>query len=125
MILFGEIYGQGVQSLHYGCNKKKGFRAFDLYVDGRFISFDAFADLCNLHGVERVPVIYQGPFDLEKIKEVSTGKSVLPGAKNIREGVVVRPVRERRDPALGRVVLKFVSPDYNLSKHKKKDTTDL
>ena len=44
---------------------------------------------------------------------------------NIREGVVVRPAVERRDPALGRVVLKFISPEYDLSKHKKKDTTDL
>jgi hypothetical protein len=38
---------------------------------------------------------------------------------------VVRPAKERRDPALGRVVLKFISPEYDLSKHKKKDTTDL
>jgi len=124
-ILFGEVYGQGVQSLHYGCNKKKGFRAFDIYVDGEFLDFHGFADLCDLHGVERAPVLYQGPFNLAKIKEVSVGKSTLPGAKNIREGVVVRPATERRDPALGRVVLKFISPEYDLSKHKKKDTTDL
>ena len=125
VILYGEIYGQGVQSLHYGCNKKKGFRAFDVYVDGEFLDFHGFADLCDLHGVERVPVIYQGPFDLEKIKEASVGRSTIPGANNIREGVVVRPAVERRDPALGRVVLKFISTEYDLSKHKKKDTTDV
>jgi RNA ligase (TIGR02306 family) len=125
VILYGEVYGQGVQSLHYGCNKKKGFRAFDVYVDGDFLDFHGFADLCDLHGVERVPVLYQGPFDLEKIKEISNGRSTVPGANNIREGVVVRPAVERRDPVLGRVCLKFVSPEYDLSKHKKKDTTDL
>ncbi len=125
VILFGEVYGQGVQSLHYGCNKKKGFRAFDVYVDGDYLDYHGFADLCDLHGVERVPVLYQGPFDLEKIKEASVGRSTIPGANNIREGVVVRPAVERRDPALGRVVLKFVSPEYDLSKHKKKDTTDV
>ena len=70
-------------------------------------------------------MLYQGPFDLEKIKEISNGKSTLPGAQNIREGVVVRTAKERRDPALGRVCLKFIGPDYELSKHKKKDTTDL
>jgi hypothetical protein len=59
------------------------------------------------------------------MNEVSNGKSTLPGADNIREGVVTRPVVERRDPKLGRVVLKFIGTDYELSKHKDKDTTDL
>lgn len=125
VIVFGEIYGQGVQSLHYGCNKQKGFRAFDIYVDGEFLDYHGFADACDLHGVERVPVLYEGPFDLEKIKEISVGRSVLPGANNIREGVVVRSAKERRDPALGRMVLKFISTEYDLSKHKKKDTVDV
>jgi len=125
VILYGEVYGQGVQSLHYGCNKKKGFRAFDLYVDGVFMDHMPFLHLCDKFGVDLAPIIYRGPFDLEKIKEISTGKSEVPGANNIREGVVVRTAVERRDPALGRVVLKFVSPEYDLSKHKKKDTTDV
>lgn len=127
VILFGEVYGQGVQSLHYGVGGKKGkgFRAFDVYVDGEWLDYHGFADLCDLHGVERVPVLYEGPFDLAKIREVADGRSTLPGADNIREGVVVRPVVERRDPALGRVVLKFVSTQFDLSKHKARDTTDL
>jgi RNA ligase (TIGR02306 family) len=125
VIVYGEIYGQGVQSLHYGCNKKKGFRAFDIYVNGDFLDYDTFVEQCKLADVEMAPVLYRGPFDLAKIKEVSNGKSTLPGAKNIREGVVVRTVKERRDPALGRVVLKFISTEYDLSKHKKKDTTDV
>jgi len=101
------------------------FRAFDIYVDGEFLDYDDFRGYCDAQCVARVLEIYRGPFDLAKIKEVSNGKSTLPGADNIREGVVVRPAVERRDPALGRVVMKFVSPDYDLSKHKKKDTTDL
>ena len=125
VIIYGEVYGQGVQSLHYGQNKTKGFRAFDIYVNGDYLDFHGFADACDLYGIERAPVLYQGPFDLDKIKAVSVGPSTLPGAKNIREGVVVRTAVERRDPALGRAVLKFVSPEYDLSKHKKKDTTDV
>ena len=127
VIVFGEIYGQGVQSLHYGVGgkKPKGFRAFDIYVDGNYLNYDYFVEQCEMAGVEMAPVLYRGPFDLKKIKEVSNGKSTLPGADNIREGVVVRPVKERLDPAFGRVVLKFIGPAYELSKHKKKDTTDL
>jgi hypothetical protein len=59
------------------------------------------------------------------MNEVSNGKSTLPGADNIREGVVTRPVVERRDPKLGRVVLKFISTDFDLSKHRALDTTDV
>lgn len=125
VIVFGEIYGQGVQSLHYGQNKKKGYRAFDIYVDGRYLDYDDFKSQCDMAGVETAPVLYRGPFDLDKIKQVADGRSTLPGAKNIREGVVVRTAVERRDPALGRVVFKFIGTDYELSKHKKKDTTDL
>lgn len=125
VILYGEIYGQGVQSLHYGCKKQKGFRAFDLYEDGKFWDYDDFKVVCDNYGIETAPLVYKGPFDLEKIKEISNGRSVVPGADNIREGVVVRTAKERRDPKLGRVVLKFISPDYDLSKHKKKDTTDV
>lgn len=127
VILFGEVYGQGVQSLHYGVGgkKEKGFRAFDLYVDGKYLGYDEFKRICDENNVESAPVIYRGPFDLTKMNEVSNGKSTLPGADNIREGVVTRPVVERRDPKLGRVVLKFIGTDYELSKHKDKDTTDL
>jgi RNA ligase (TIGR02306 family) len=125
VIVFGEVYGRGVQSLHYGRQKQKGFRAFDIYVDGNYLDYDSFVEQCKMAGVETVPALYRGPFDLAKIQEVSNGRSELPGADNIREGVVVRPVVERRDPALGRVVLKFISTDYELSRHKKKDKVDV
>ena len=125
VIVFGEIYGQGVQSLHYGCKKQKGFRAFDIYVDGTYLDYEDFRRFCDLFKVERVPILAKMPFDLEKVKTLSSGRSVVPGADNIMEGVVVRTAVERRDPALGRMVLKFISPDYDLSKHKKKDTTDV
>jgi RNA ligase (TIGR02306 family) len=125
VILFGEIYGRGIQSLHYGTTREHGFRLFDIYVDGNYLGYEEFAKACDDNGVERVPVLYEGPFDLAKIQEVADGESTLPGADNIREGTVVRPVVERRDPSLGRVILKFLSTEYELSKHKKKDTTDL
>jgi RNA ligase (TIGR02306 family) len=125
VILFGEVYGQGVQSLHYGCKKQKGFRAFDIYVDGDYLDYELFRKYCDLYKVERVPILAKMPFDLDKVKGLSSGRSVLPGADNIMEGVVVRTAVERRDTAWGRVVMKFISPDYDLSKHKKKDTTDV
>lgn len=122
VILFGEVYGRGVQSMDYGVTKGRGFRAFDIYVDGRYLDFDGFARVCDEHGVERVPVLFRGPFDLATVKALSNGKSTI-GGTHIREGVVVRTAKERRDPAIGRVVLKFID-EFDLSKHKEKESVD-
>lgn len=123
VILSGEVFGRGIQSLDYGSTKAKGFRAFDIYVDGNYLDYDAFAKACDEFGVQRVPVLWRGPFDLAKVKELAEGKTTM-GADHIREGVVVRAAVERRDPALGRVVLKVISSEYDLSKHKEKESVD-
>jgi hypothetical protein len=60
--------------------------------------------------VETVPILYKGPYSLDKIKELSKGKAF--SGTHIREGVVVKPVVERTDPRVGRVVLKYLSDDY-------------
>ena len=41
MVLFGELYGSGVQDMAYGlADGAKGFRAFDIAVDGKYLDFD-------------------------------------------------------------------------------------
>ena len=118
-VLFGEVYGRGVQSFHYG-RKDVGFRAFDLLLDGRYLDYDRFLEVCRRHGIETVPELARMPFSLEAVKAVSTGPAFA--GEHIREGVVVKPLVERTDPRLGRVVLKYVSDDYLLGKHE--DFTD-
>ena len=122
VILYGEVYGK-VQSLHYGV-KGLAFRAFDLCVDGRYLDYDNFKGLCARFGVETVPLLYQGPFSLAKIAELSRGPSIVIGADHLREGVVVRPVVERTDPKIGRVVLKYLSDDYLVGKHHDNEIAD-
>jgi RNA ligase (TIGR02306 family) len=113
IILFGEIYGPSVQSLHYGMSKSKpGYRAFDLLIDGKYADYDEFIRLCEKHGVPTVPLVYRGPFDINKIKELSNGNTLMGVENHIREGVVVKPVHERTDPKVGRVILKYVSDTY-------------
>jgi len=120
--VIGETYGR-VQSLRYGLNSL-AFRLFALKLDGKYIDFDERMEICNRHGVSCVPVIYRGPFDIEKIKEISNGNTLVADVEQIREGVVVQPVVERTDPRVGRVILKYVGDDYLLSKNPDKDTTD-
>lgn len=123
--ILGEVFGTGVQDLGYGANAAQdetlGFRVFDIYegYPGEGMYFDDhFVDMaCKQWGLDRVPVLYRGPFSKEKLLELTDGKEEVSGkGQHIREGVVVRPRIERRDYKLGRVQLKSVSEDYLLRK---------
>jgi RNA ligase (TIGR02306 family) len=112
-ILFGEIIG--VQDLKYGLSGGAvSFRAFDLYTGRGFADVADFALFCRAHSLPTVPVLFEGPFDRETVDACTTGTSTIAG--HLREGCVIRPLIERRDPAIGRVILKSVSPDYLLRK---------
>lgn len=65
-----------------------------------------------------VPVLYAGPFDLDVIQKFVDGPSTVAGAKHVREGVVITPVKERHVTGLGRLQLKLVSNVF-LDKDKK------
>jgi hypothetical protein len=65
-----------------------------------------------------VPVLYVGPYSLEVVQKHVDGISKVPGAKNIREGIVIKTARERHQPRVGRCQLKIVSNDF-LSKDNK------
>ncbi|NJO83595.1 MAG: hypothetical protein HC828_12860 [Blastochloris sp.] len=114
VILFGEIYGSGIQSLTYGlANRGIGFRAFDLLADGKYLDWHNFTALCAEHNIEMVPTVATLPFNLGEIKRYSEGDTLLfADEPHMREGVVVKPTRERSDPKVGRVILKYVSDTY-------------
>ncbi|HEY0757565.1 MAG TPA: RNA ligase (ATP) [Ktedonobacteraceae bacterium] len=124
VILFGEVYGSKIQSFHYGLQGVLGFRAFDLLLDGHYQAWPRFLEICARYGVETVPVLAQLPFDLAEIKRLSEGRTqLMQRDAHIREGVVVRPERERHDPRQGRVILKYVSDSYLFGE--KSDYTDV
>lgn len=112
--LFGEVYGKGVQDLHYGTESPE-FACFDMFVETENNSgwFD-YSSIRSLVGVPMVPLLYTGPYDESYIWELASGQECVSGQQaNIREGVVVRPLLERTSDILGgRAILKFVSDDY-------------
>lgn len=124
VILFGEVYGSKIQSFHYGLRGSIGFRAFDLLLDGHYMDWPDFLALCARYGVETVPALATIPFDLAEVKRASEGKTqLMEQDAHIREGVVVRPIHERHDPRIGRVILKYVSDSYLFGE--KSDYTDV
>jgi RNA ligase (TIGR02306 family) len=125
VILFGEVYGSRIQKLHYGKKGTLGFAAFDLYMDGKYLDYDAFKSLCNKHGVATVPLLGRGAYSLDFIRTLSAGQTELSD-NHIREGVVVKPTQERYDPKIGRVILKYLNDAYLLNeKLKAADATDM
>jgi hypothetical protein len=54
----------------------------------------------------------------------SDGDSLI-GGNHGREGVVVKPIVERDDPKLGRVILKYIGDHYLFGKVAEQDTTDV
>ena len=118
VVLYGEIVGSDVQSLDYGYKGHEGYYAFDLMIDGRYVDYDVFDSMCVHYDVPKVPVLFydDGPFDIDKARELAKGKATLNGVDHLREGVVVKPLIERHDPKIGRAIAKFVSDDYLLAK---------
>lgn len=123
--IYGEVYGSGIQDLGYatkGKSETPGFAVFDARVKlttGKNFWVDAFI-LVDDEGVleteiPKVPTLYVGPYDIEKITEVANGMESVSGTEaNIREGVVIRPERETTSEALfgGRKIAKFVTEAY-------------
>ncbi len=114
-VVYGEIYGHQVQDLTYGLVDRR-FRVFDVLSIplGRYLSHDELEVFARDVGLECVPVLYRGPWFTELLG-LADGKSTLaPG--QIREGFVVRPLVERVEPGVGRVILKVVGESYLLRK---------
>jgi RNA ligase (TIGR02306 family) len=112
--LFGEIFGRGVQDLHYG-QATPTFRAFDIMINGRFADPDTRVSLFKSLGVEQVPVLYRGKWDRDALVAVRDGKTTL-GEGNVREGVVVTACGDQAKRAYMnhnlRPMLKMINPDY-------------
>lgn len=125
IFLLGEVFGEGVQDLGYGVRRAgaapPGFRVFDIRVGGRTTGrwlddIDLERAISEL-GLERVPVLYRGPFDREVLDEVTSGRETLSGqGVHVREGVVVRTLRERTLGSARRALLKSINPAYLLRK---------
>lgn len=113
--VLGEIYGHGVQDLTYG-RKDREFAAFDINMNGAWLSRLGFSEACDKIGIESMPALYLGPFSRAIMMAFTDGKTIIGNLAHLREGVVVRPWMERTASQIGRVILKSVSEDYLMRK---------
>jgi tRNA-binding EMAP/Myf-like protein len=117
-VLWGEVTPtQG--GYEYG-SKEPQFFVFDVRTpDGKWLDreHDEAGLLAQLMS-HSVPILYQGPYDLVKIKTFVDGPSTVPGAKNIREGVVIKTATEGHARGVGRKQMKIVSNAYLMKDNK-------
>lgn len=123
MVFFAEMYGQ-VKNFRYDAVIVNGklepkIKFFDIWDVGtmRYLDYDTFLDTIKEAQLESVPELYRGPWlTKEGMYPYAEGLTTL-GGKNVREGWVLRTVKERFEPRLNsRMQVKLVSEAYNLQK---------
>lgn len=122
VVLYGEIYGSNIQKgYNYGCSEgERKAVFFDIMIDGVYLAPDAMFMALKNAGLPAVKELYRGPFDIDKIKGILKGNSVMVPSQPIIEGGVCKPLTP--SPSLiGRKVLKFINDEYLL----RNDTSDL
>lgn len=115
VIVFSEIYGDGVQDLKYGLQGKKDFRVFDISVDFKYLPYEDMLFYCNLFSIKCVPILLESEYNTELVRAYTKGPTTVDG-DHVREGIVIKPMKERRHYKLGRVILKSINEDYLLRK---------
>ncbi len=125
--VFGEIFGQGVQDLHYGhTGQEKGFRVFDIHIggpDARFMEFPDLEIYLAKLGLAQVPLLYGGPHSQEALAQHRDSRDAISGT-NVREGLVITTLPERQDPSLGRVKLKAEAPTTCSARATRRNSTN-
>jgi RNA ligase (TIGR02306 family) len=110
IVVFGEIFGSGIQDLKYGQKMTQDFVGFDISVDGTYLNYSDCMSWFTQYYIPVVPFIYYGKYQLKVLEEHASGQTLLDD-KHIREGIVIRPMEESYYHR-GRKILKLINFDY-------------
>jgi RNA ligase (TIGR02306 family) len=106
IILYGEIYGHGIQkNYEYGLNDIK-FAGFDVELNGQYLHYDGEKEIFESLDLPIVEVLYQGLWSKEEQDKHVFG-NMIEGTKVPHEGVVVKSITGDRHK-----VGKVINPDY-------------
>ncbi len=114
VIIFCEIFGPGIQDMHYGLTEPT-FEVFDISIDGCYLDWDDVERVTRNNGVETVPLLRKIRFQHAKVDDWTNGPTYSANVRGFqgREGIVITPLVEAHSEVLnGRMILKSVSADY-------------
>lgn len=114
-IVYGEVYGfQKAGNVKFSYALEQGgisVKAFDILYKDRWL--DSVPARQTGKDLQWVPTVAVTDFSPETLK-LADGPSMVPGTDHLREGIVIKPQKERTHLAIGRVQLKLVSSQYLL-----------
>lgn len=106
VIIYGEIYGQGIQkNYEYGLKDIK-FAGFDVEIDGEYKSHSMERGIFKTINLPTVPLLYLGKWSKEEQDRHVIG-NFIEGTKVPHEGIVIKDLSGDR-----RKVAKVINPDY-------------
>lgn len=107
LILYGEIYGAGIQkNYEYGL-KDIEFVGFDIKMKGEYVAVNPTAyAIAGVLGLPHVPILYTGPWNQE-IQDKFTFNNFIEGTKVPHEGIVIKHISGERNK-----VAKVINSDY-------------
>lgn len=112
---YGEVYGTVQKGFAYDAPGKLAVRFFDIINlrTGKYLDDADFVKMCRAYCLPMMPMLYKGPWKKDLL-DLAEGKSTF--GDHIREGFVVKSIKERFDHRTGRVIFKMIGKDYLLSK---------
>lgn len=124
-VVYGEIIGDKVQK-GYGYGHSSGQMSlyiYDVKQGKRWLDDWEIDQFCKNTGLKRVACVYRGPYDVDAMMRTAYGPDPLFPMQKVREGVVFRLAQEYERHGT-RLVFKYVSPDFLLSKAADEETAD-
>jgi RNA ligase (TIGR02306 family) len=106
IIIYGEIFGPGIQKNYdYGLTELK-YNGFDVQIDGEYCDVKHSFMLQTMLGLDYVPVLYYGKWSQE-VQDSFVFNNYIEGTKVPHEGVVIKHISGNRHK-----VAKVINPDY-------------
>ena len=112
-IVYGEIYGKGIQkNYEYGLDDIE-FVGFDIELNGKYLSiYQSNSGLASLK-LDYVPILYRG-FWSQEVQDAFTFNQFIDNTKVPHEGIVIKENSGDRNK-----VAKVINPDYHIYAEKK------
>jgi RNA ligase (TIGR02306 family) len=106
IVMYGEIYGAGIQKGYdYGL-KDIQFAAFDFMLDGKYEDAWWVEHTCKVYSIPHVPILFDGWWSQE-VQDKFTFNNNIEGTKVPHEGIVVKHVSGDRHK-----IAKVINPQY-------------
>jgi RNA ligase (TIGR02306 family) len=113
IVIYGEIYGPGIQKNYdYGL-KELEFAVFDITYNNKYDSVIHTEYVTkNVLRLPHVPILYIGPWS-QKVQDKHVFNNMIEGTKVPHEGIVIKHVSGERQK-----VAKVINPDYLIASEK-------